>query len=523
MLLKIVNKYIFQKFISVKNFSIGALKSVGNIRNIAMTSAFDVVNNTNFKTSFCIGLSRLFSIDFEVTLKRYIFEKNYFESETDLISKKLDMETHIDVFHFKNQYCKITIDFLTIIFLLPQFLYIYLYIKYKTKKNIVRNKIVCNISDISTHEMFSNIFSGWNNIYYCSEINNISALNGNIIKLGFPSENFYEWFIKSLKFSCLCIKNLLYIKNLDLNILYLFKIVFKGYSLTIHGDNNLFVTFEHLTQDRGIRNQFLKLNNSISVFLSKNTYVTYQQYPSEAYINYDLILASGQHLEEMLRGKKSLTKNYLIVGSYDAAVGLTSSLNKKSDICTKNQRIRIVLLATGICDDTYECELYLINLAKALSKSASFEISFRLKPVSVPLKYASFYDTILTDSKINVLRPNIGLFDSLLNVDIYISSLSTSAFDLSAAGAKILFINNTHPIDTYIPWVKFPQIFLSGFDLADDLSSEILEHRIYSALTNEEYKHLTNYVGYKVQKLDDYIFLVKKALEPYTAQLEIKL
>ena len=60
----------------------------------------------------------------------------------------------------------------------------------------------------------------------------------------------------------------------------------KGYSETIKGDKNVFVTYEHLITVKAARNEFLKANGIPSIFVPKNAYTATQYFHSELYINY---------------------------------------------------------------------------------------------------------------------------------------------------------------------------------------------------------------------------------------------
>lgn len=519
--LRILDRFLsIEQYYPIKKLSIGALKKVGNIRSSSASSALICVNNLKLNKSFCAELSKLFGIDFELTLTRYIFEKKYYETEALLIAKQLSSEQKDLISEDENWV--VVKCLLSLVLLLPQFLYLYLYIINKQKCYKLNNKIICSVSDFSTYEMFSKIFSGYRNVVYCSETKANFLSNENILRLGFPSQNFNEWLSKSFLYSWFCVKNLKFIRNSNLNILVLFKLLFKGYSNTVYGNNNLFITFEHLTQVRGIRNQFLECAGSTSVFISKNTYVTYQQYPSEAYINYGLILASGSHMEEMLKQKGTITNRYLVVGGYDAAVGFTNFSNVKENQSINGSKIRVTILSAGICDETLQCELYLVGLAKALSACDSFEVSFRMKPIQIECKYNSFYSPVASDTKITTFGVDDGLFDSLPETDIYISSLSSSAFDLAAAGAKVLFVNNTHPLDTYIPWVKFPQYILTGLELSNECLTEVIKNRVDEVLKDKNYSYLICYVGHKMQNVNEYLYELRKALKPYTEMLKIE-
>ena len=82
-----------------------------------------------------------------------------------------------------------------------------------------------------------------------------------------------------------------------------FKFLCEGFKITpFNLSAKYFVSTGHLTIQRSIRNEMIKHLKCKSIYISQNSYVTYQQYPDERLLNYDIF--SHQNMLRSLQKKK---------------------------------------------------------------------------------------------------------------------------------------------------------------------------------------------------------------------------
>lgn len=238
-------------------------------------------------------------------------------------------------------------------------------------------------------------------------------------------------------------------------------VLMQGYAVTISGRNNVFVTFEHLTLPRAVRNEVLRAEGNASVFVTKNSYVTYQFYAAERTLNYDAFCASGPHAPRLYRRKHAKTPLFFEVGSYDThapeAAG-TDVRRQKLSVIKGGARL-ITILSPGLCDENFSHEKRLALLAARLAELPDVRVMLRLKPGTD--HDIDFYRQLLGTSPVHITTASeFALFDFVGPTDLFVTSISTSACDIALRGGAVAFVDFLHTPDIYLPWEASPGVVL---------------------------------------------------------------
>ena len=283
-----------------------------------------------------------------------------------------------------------------------------------------------------------------------------------------------------------------------------YKILCQGFEITPNLNGvKYFCCSGHLTLARAFRNQFLKSVRCKSIYISKNSYMTYQQLPAERQINYDIFCSSGKHAEDLYQKKKTLTKRFIVTGSYDGNYDYEKQIPEKKGIFAQIQRVKkndkcIVILSPGICDETLSVERKLIKFTKSISNIKNIKILFRKKPTDIEPKYKNFYDDLVVEKKNIFITPDEMYLNELLNIgDLFITSISSSATDLLIRGAKIYFIDFNNTPKLYLPWEKYPQLVLDEKSAFSTIKTWIKSNKNAKIRYDHEIicNNLRNYMG----------------------------
>jgi hypothetical protein len=302
----------------------------------------------------------------------------------------------------------------------------------------------------------------------------------------------------------------------------MFHFVLKAARLTPDGDNNCLIVSEHLIMSRAIRNELLRSYGSSSVYISRNSYVTFQHYSAERQLNYDVFCASGKHAVDLYYKKEAITKNFFITGSYDANRDLSEDImreSRRADIDSyKGGETLVVFLSPGICDETYSSELRLMQLAKSVSELPGVRVIVRMKPGGRAHGYGAFYENIFEgNSKAWLTGGEFDLFDFVGIGDLFVTSISTSACDISLRGGDVLFVDFMRTPDLYLPWVKVPEVVVSQEDALlriTDWVSNCDEHELKKAHM-KFCRDFSKYVGYVNDSYSEYRSELVKCIRPW--------
>lgn len=376
--------------------------------------------------------------------------------------------------------------------------------------------VVCLVDAPSTFHMMAHLFSGEPNIRYFVERAYATQFPGPFLKdhkigvLGVDSRTFLSCIASIPAFIACTVRawrQLLPYGALPSAIMHL---LLKASLLTPSGRNACIVTTEHLTLPRSARNEFLRRQNSSSISISRNSYVTYQQYPAERQLNYDVFCAAGQHAVDLYKKKKAKTPSLLITGSYDTCRELDDPSRSARlallDSFRGNDSL-VVFLSPGVCDETCSNERRLIQLAKRVGTLPSVKVLIRRKPGALPRRYERFYEDILgSDNSVWVTSDEFDLFDFLERADLLVTSISTSACDIALRGGQVMFVDFMGTPDLYLPWMRVPEIVLSANEAYEKIQSWLADSSGGAVRLNHAKVCLefAQYVGCRSGSFSDY-------------------
>ncbi|MBT8585686.1 hypothetical protein G6655_04070 [Polynucleobacter paneuropaeus] len=359
-------------------------------------------------------------------------------------------------------------QFLTIL-LLPLFVELFAF-KKLSKKNIkYQNSVVCEVDGEKTYSMFKELFGSIppDKLFFVCEPRNYSSFKGDEVKPLLLQRDSLSY-LRSIVWIFLgkTLLNFCTLYEFGGLLFRFFYLLMQGRTETISGKGNLYCTFEHLITYKAIRNSYLQSSGNKSMFVPLNSYVTSPYFHSEILLNYDVVCAGGPHIEATYRKKNALTNVFLPTGSYESHnlnLAVDARNQRRRNLRTQIQsEIVLLIISPGICDPTYKHELQLMELARNLSELSGVKIIVRLKPVEPVEKYKDFYREQLGGAtNILVTAGEYELFDFLGIVDLVITTISTGAYDLSQAGADVMFIDFLGDRTLTIPWLEVPEILVA--------------------------------------------------------------
>jgi hypothetical protein len=535
-----------QSDLKIEKVDFHLIEYTTGIRKRAYDNAYQYLNKIDI-SSWTTRIARLFLIDFELICKKFFFDELYVKYEFIEIAKKYkkDFPNETCSIIIKRKYAepysdqltefeKVTLEkefsfifSLTGILLIP-FVLCYYYYKNKSNHSVFyKDQIVCLVDDHSTYRMFNDIFLNHQNLSFIIEKHNISSFTHdeivefNLNVLGLTRQSFIEsrrltW--KYIKIS-LCFLNT--IGRHGMAAFDLFYLLLKSKGETINGSGNMFVTYEHLITVKAARNEFLSLNNNISVFIPKNAYTAIQYFHSEIFINYTIMCSAGQHTIDLLQKKMAKTKIFLPAGSYDNHRGIVDKPNQLDRLNAvanfKKDNKLVTIISPGICDPTFQHEIKLLELAKEIAKIPGIKVLIRTKPVQPILKYADFYEkSVAGVSNILLTNKEFELFDFLTHTDLFVTSVSNAASDVALAGGNVMFINFIKDRDFFLFWEKVPEILVEEEDALSKIKSFLLSDRENNGIeVKESSAELIRYLGYSFKDFSDYRNNLLQQLLPY--------
>lgn len=494
-------------------------------------------------------LSRLFSIDAQLITRKHLFEQLYEKYLfLELILRYAGEHSH-DRHHLKvrplflEPYARKLrvsvavsvswntepVRFYCAIMVLPLLL-AYHWLRNGSREPLLfQNNLVCGVESEATYEMFSRLFAGDHRVRYVIERSYVSGfVEGRLKKLGIGilglTGESCRFFRKTMfRYMAVSLERRREISKYGDLAARILHVLLQGRALTINGTGNSFVTYEHLTIDRAARNEFLRTWGNRSVFVPMNSYVTFRQFPSEARINYDVMCSPGAHAEDLYAKKKAVTKVFLKTGSYDAymeAMGdETERAKRRKQLASFKGEARLVtILMPGICDENLSHEIRLIELAQKLSKCPGVKVAVRPKPVDPGTKYRNFYDSKLEGvANLLLTKSNYKLTDFLGVTDLFVTSISTSAFDMAMHGGAVMFVDFMKTPDLYLPWMKVPDVVLTE-GMAHEAILRWIRDREGGPVRSRHARAmetLVGYLGYRFDSFESYRSNLLTALRPF--------
>jgi hypothetical protein len=417
------------------------------------------------------------------------------------------------------------------VFLLPLLLIFHLVRSNRGNTEDASNQVICIVDSAVTHAMFRDLFGERSDVRFAVEERNAAAVLpaielGEINVLSLSRRAFLDlltWLPCYLLQTLISMRGMLRFGALPFD---LFHRICQGRVLAGEGKQNVFITFEHLTIARAARNEFLRSRDSVSVYVPMNSYVTYQAYPSERKINYDVFCSPGPHVEQLYIRKLARTQKFLHTGSYDAHRPLLTGGRSAEQRAESLQNYKgdgrlITVLTPGICDETLSNETRLMQLACKLARLPNVRVLLRPKPRLQGTEYSGFYRNILgTDSRVWETGDEFDLFDLVGPTDLFVSSISTSTCDVALRGGKVIFVDFMHTPDLYDPWEKVPELVLDEGGAYEKIVALISENaggplRQAHAVAMGRF---VDYLGYRFPSHQDYKNNLLKGLRPLLPQ-----
>ncbi len=535
---RVVNKYFLkERFGSqIERSDFHLVEYTTDIRKNAYDKAYLQLRSIQIP-KWSSSIASLFSIDFDLICKKYFFDELYLKYEFIEIAKRYKNENpdeecfiairkkysdpyfnDLNEFEFKSSVFspERLLFFLSLLFI--PILLLYYFKRYKSETELYYEKqIVCLIDEYSTLRMFSDIFKDFSNTSFVIEKHNASAFSINekrkfkIAVLGLSMQSYQ--YIKRRVWRY--IKNTIFFASEmaehGLAALNLFNILLKAKGETINGNNNMFVTYEHLVTIKAARNEFLATQKSISVFIPKNAYTATQYFHSEIFINYSIMCSAGQHTIDLLKKKLAKTDIFLHVGSYDNHRGIVNidgvaqRLKKIKEF--KGTDKLITIISPGICDPTLRHEIKLMRLAQNLSNVSGIKVIIRTKPVDPISKYKGFYELYVNGfENILLTHKEHDLFDFLEYTDLFVTSISNAGSDIALSGGNVMFINFTKDSDFFLFWRKLPQIVQDESNVLDKIVA-LVKHEEDDDVKDIQKKavlQLVDYIGYRFVDFTSY-------------------
>ncbi len=343
----------------------------------------------------------------------------------------------------------------------PLVLWVYWKIKGQKNNLIFHNNIICNAVKVPTYEIYKDLFGTYGQIRYTISSPYLERYSGNqleeigIIPLRLSLEGYGHLRKDVYAYIRVCLSCHREISIYGSEIFFLFYNIILGRAKAPHGEKNLFITFEHFSNDFAIRNEFIRMESSVSVFFSKNLNIFSPYDFNEVAHNYDILCSSGKHIEILYSRNSANTKVIIPTGSYDMHKGILKENDYEKRITRlksfKGNATAVTVLSTGLVDRSRSYEVRLMNLASRISRQPGIRVFIRMKsPFRMP-DHNPFYDTYTENNDgIMLTGAEYELFDFLAVTNLFLTSFSSSACDVAMCGGQVF----------YVDFMKSPDIFL---------------------------------------------------------------
>jgi hypothetical protein len=288
------------------------------------------------------------------------------------------------------------------------------------------------------------------------------------------------------------------------------------------GENYHLLTCEHHDLTKTIRNEFVKKNGGKSILFPYSSLYVLRFYPDEYYENYDFVLSPGKHYEDTLRENESTCALVFPVGTFAIHKDKLKGKDRFGE-----QRLRtlrsfvgkdraVTILCPGVCKPTYTSEVKLMRLALALSAVPGVKVIIRQKPFVPEERYQGFYQGYVEGNPdILLTGMEYELFDFLPVTDLFITTYSTSACELSVLGGNVMFVDYLKQDDRFIFWRKeiVGSLLVSHEDAIDRI------RHVLNTIDDDECDYrrdmetFSDYIGYRFRNYDAYRANLIKVLE----------
>jgi hypothetical protein len=419
------------------------------------------------------------------------------------------------------------LEYLGLLAAIPLIFYGFCFKNRGTPKLPIRNAVVCEVDNPKILEMFASLFSDRKDLHFVAQ----KQYMGSLVSASDTSRRIEVHRLDPIDIEVLRAMTKRLVAFLIRDGRYLFHhgaILFEIYKTFLHGllltpnaNNCLYLTFEHLSPTKSVRNVLLSARHTKSVFAPYNVYAIDHFFAHEYRYNYDILCSPGELLERVYRLQMATTPVILRTGAYSPHLGMDSSSRRPEQIDRllnfKQGATLITVLSSGIHDGSYTGELKLLSLAMRLAQVPGVKVAIRQKPGSIPEKFKSFF-CCLESPQANLLltHSEYDLFDFLPVTDLFITSISSSAVDLCVAGGQFYSVDYWADKDLYLWQTAVDGVFIPqniAFDtvvswVKDDPPGVRLEHRRRMA-------RLSSHIAYQFESFEQYRNNFQALVAPY--------
>lgn len=522
----------------IKPIWFGDVKTGTGIRKQAYETALSKVKLLNFQM-LSSSLKKVLNIDYELIVEKFLLDTLYQEYEFSNFARQYAAEnpncevilSKLSAIAFQKRGIIFSLKFLFGVIAVPIFC-IYFCMKNSgldaDAELAIKDSIICEIDSLKIFDMFSSLLQGREKIVYFTQrcyLDNFK--NHNIPNLKVITHFLSKSEKRMLRFFAFrfFVSSFFDYKELSkLGMLYfdLYKAIANGVLITPRSNKCAYLTFEHMSTLKAIRNEILREANNISVFVPYNSYAIDHYFSPEYRYNYDVLCSPCKLLEDVYQIQNAATSVYLPTGSYSCHQlqeskdnDLTNRLKKLEDF--KSSNIVITILSTGIQDETISGESRLMALANKISSINGVRVIIRPKPVTPVKKYKdylkwNFYknqSVLLTDEQYN-------LFDFLHVTDLFITGVSSSAVDLCNAGGEFFSVDFWSDRDMYLWQTAVDGVFLEENEAFEAIKAWVNDDPPGQRdLHSKRMKDLRALTGYWMGDFEAYKKNLLSLLNPY--------
>jgi hypothetical protein len=300
-----------------------------------------------------------------------------------------------------------------------------------------------------------------------------------------------------------------------------FKTLAQGILYTPVAKGCTYLTFEHMSTVKAVRNELLRATGNTSVFVPFNAYAIDHYFVPEFRYNYDLLCSPGPLLELVYSMQQAATRTVLQTGAYSphrkVASDDSAAEERQAQLAAfKGNCVAITILSAGVLPGTLSSEQRLLALARELASHAGVKVFIRQKPVPLEQRYAGFFDCVKNEPAIMLTHAEYKLFDFLPVTDIFVTSNSSSAVDLCGAGGDFFAVDFWNDRDLYLWQTKVDGVFVAQEEATSAIISWVQDDPPGSrARHHQRMDALRSLISYSAGSFEAYRYRLQAQLAPW--------
>jgi hypothetical protein len=524
--------------------SYGCLNKVTAVRSNAYGSALKALEKINSK-SWRVELIKNTSFDNQLIVDKFIFQKLFekyefyglaiqYSKENTGRRVKLVAES---LFSFDQLSNCVGIDvvvamswrwfdWLVSLLLIPVYAFVFCLKNRRSTEPEFSHSVFCEVDSETTVTMFADLFQEQRISYLIERgyLKNFSSERITSLKLipyglGFDK----RLLIVSMMWRvwCLSFYGAKRFANMGGVLYEIFQVYLRGVLRSPIAIGCTFMTFEHLTVEKAVRNEFLKSSGNLSIFVPYNIYLSSPMYAPEFRLNYDILCSPGLLCERAYHMQKATTKIIVATGAYHANKRLLADAGADARIKVladfKGCDVLITVLCNGVEDATYSGELRLLNLVEKLAEVPGVKVALRLKPVNPPEKYRDFYKNKVELTKdVLITHTEHELYDFFGVTDLFVTSNSNSVLEFCSAGAPVFSIDFWSRDDLFLWQTAVPGVYLDELHAFGEIMAWVTDFpRGSREIHKKRMVELSSMISYKYVDFDAYLENFRLGLKPY--------